>query len=123
MKRKRKSESGYALLLIFAMAAIVAITLYTEIPRVAFEAQRDKEQLLIDRGNEYQRAVTLFVHKFNRFPGSMEELENTNSQRFLRRRFVDPMTGKKEWRLIHAGPGGTLTDSVDSKAPDQKDQN
>jgi hypothetical protein len=104
------------------MAAIVAITLYTEAPRVAFEAQRDKEQLLIDRGEEYQRAVTLFVHKFNRYPASMEELENTNSQRFLRRRFVDPMTGKKEWRLIHAGPGGVLTDSVDSKAPDQKDQ-
>lgn len=122
MKRTRNSESGYALLLIFAMAAIVAITLYTEIPRVAFEAQRDKEQLLIDRGEEYQRAVTLFVHKFNRYPGSMEELENTNGQRFLRRRFADPMTGKNEWRLIHAGPGGVLTDSVDSKAPDQKDK-
>ncbi len=121
MKRNRNSESGYALLMIFAMAAIVAITLYTEIPRVAFEAQRDKEQLLIDRGEEYQRAVTLFVHKFRRYPGSMEELENTNGQRFLRRRFVDPMTGKAEWRLIHAGPGGVLTDSVDSKAPDQKD--
>ena len=122
MKRNRNSESGYALLMIFAMAAVVAITLYTEIPRVAFEAQRDKEQLLIDRGEEYQRAVTLFVHKFNRYPASMEELENTNGQRFLRRRFADPMTGKKEWRFIHAGPGGVLTDSVDSKPPDQKDQ-
>ncbi|HEU5022760.1 MAG TPA: hypothetical protein VFT60_12745 [Bryobacteraceae bacterium] len=122
MKRNRNSESGYALLMIFAMAAILAITLYTEIPRVAFEAQRDKEQLLIDRGEEYQRAVTLFVRKFNRFPASMEELENTNGQRFLRRRFVDPMTGKNEWRIIHAGPGGVLTDSVDSKAQDQKDE-
>jgi hypothetical protein len=122
MKRTRNSESGYALLMIFAMAAIVAITLYTEIPRVSFEAQRDKEQLLIDRGEEYQRAVTLFVHKFNRYPASMEELENTNGQRFLRRRFVDPMTGKSEWRFIHAGPGGVLTDSVDSKPQDQKDK-
>ncbi|HVW08326.1 MAG TPA: hypothetical protein VHC90_07070 [Bryobacteraceae bacterium] len=115
MKRKRNPESGYAMLMIFAMAAILAITLYTEVPRVAFEAQRDKEQLLIDRGEEYQRAVTLFVHKFNRFPASMEELENTNNQRFLRRRFVDPMTGKADWRLVHAGPGGVLTDSVDNK--------
>jgi len=121
-KRNRNSESGYVLLLIFAMAAVLAITLYTEVPRVAFEAQRDKEQLLIDRGQEYQRAVTLFVHKFNRFPTSMEELENTNGQRFLRRRFVDPMTGKKEWRLIHAGPGGVLTDSIESKKSDDKDQ-
>src|SRR3569833_723858 len=88
MKRNRNSESGSALLMIFAMAAVVAITLYTDIPRVAFEAQRDKEQLLIDRGEEYQRAVTLFVHKFNRYPASMEELENTNGQRFLRRRIT-----------------------------------
>lgn len=120
--KRRNSESGYALLMIFAMAAVLAITLYTEMPRVAFEAQRDKEQLLIDRGEEYERAVTLFVHKFNRFPGSMEELENTNGQRFLRRRFADPMTGKAEWRLIHAGPGGVLTDSINSKKQDEKDQ-
>ena len=43
MKRQR----GFALLLLFVMAAAIAITLYKELPRVAFEAQRNKEQLLI----------------------------------------------------------------------------
>jgi hypothetical protein len=109
---KRNPESGYVLLLVFAMAAILAITLYTQVPRAAFEAQRDKEQLLMDRGHQYIRAVTLFVHNFNRFPGSMDELENTNGKRFLRRRYVDPMTGKADWRLLHAGPGGVITDSI-----------
>jgi hypothetical protein len=108
----RNPESGYVLLLVFAMAAIVAVTLYMQVPRVAFEAQRDKEELLMDRGHEYIRAVTLFVHKFNRFPASMDELENTNRMRFLRRRYVDPMTGKADWRLLHAGPGGVITDSI-----------
>src|ERR1700743_3073480 len=112
MRRKRNQESGYALLLICAMAAILAITLYKEVPRVAFEAQRDKEQLLVDRGQEYQRAVALFVHKYNRFPNSMDELENTNRERYLRRKFVDPMTGKADWRILHAGPGGVITDSI-----------
>ena len=37
MKRRRNPESGFALLLIFLLAAIVAISLYMEIPRVAFE--------------------------------------------------------------------------------------
>jgi len=109
---KTKSRVGYALLLIFSMAAILAIMLYREIPRVEFEAQRDKEQLLMDRGQEYSRAIALFVRKFKRFPASMEELENTNNLRFLRRRFPDPMTGKTDWRILHAGPGGVITDSI-----------
>lgn len=115
----RNPESGYVLLFIFAMAAIIAITLYMQVPRVAFEAQRDREELLMDRGHEYVRAITLFVHKFNRFPASMDELENTNNVRFLRRRYVDPMTGKADWRLLHAGPGGVITDSIiATKKPD-----
>ncbi len=112
--RVRTGEEGYALMFVVAMAAIVAIMLYVQIPSVAFEAQRDREQLLIDRGEQYSRAIQLFVHKFNRFPTSMEELENTNNIRFLRRRYNDPMTGKQDWRILHAGPGGVILDSVTS---------
>jgi hypothetical protein len=111
-KPKRNPESGYALLLIYAMAAIVAITLYSEIPRVAFEAQRDKEQLLIDRGEQYTRAVNLYVRKFNKFPADFDALQNTQNLRFLRRKYIDPMTGKDDWRIIHVGPGGVFTDSL-----------
>lgn len=41
--REHRPESGYVLLFVFAMAAVVAISLYMEMPRVAFEAQRDGE--------------------------------------------------------------------------------
>jgi len=53
--------------------------LYMEVPRVAFEAQRDKEQLLIDRGEQYTRAIQLYVRKFNRYPPDFAALENTQS--------------------------------------------
>jgi hypothetical protein len=109
---RRAPESGFALLFIFAMAATVAIMLYMEIPRVAFEAQRDREELLIDRGEQYSRAVNLFVRKFNRFPADFDALQNTQNLRFLRHRYIDPMTGKDDWRLIHVGPGGVFTDSL-----------
>ncbi|MCU1328655.1 MAG: hypothetical protein JWN34_4025 [Bryobacterales bacterium] len=109
---RRRSEGGYALLLVYAMAASVAVMLYMEIPRVAFEAQRDKEQLLIDRGEQYTRAIQLYVRKYNRFPADMQALENTQNVRFLRRQYVDPMTGKNEWRVVHVGPGGIFTDSL-----------
>jgi hypothetical protein len=94
------------------MAATVAIMLFMELPRAAFEAQRDKEQLLIDRGEQYTRAVNLFVRKFNRFPADFDALQNTQNLRFLRRKYIDPMTGKDDWRIIHVGPGGVFTDSL-----------
>lgn len=109
--RSRQSQRGSALLVVLVFAAIIAIMLYRELPISAFEAQRQKEELLVARGNEYKRGVKLFVRKIGRFPGSFDELENTNRMRFLRHRFVDPLTGKDDWRLIHAGPGGIITDS------------
>jgi type II secretory pathway pseudopilin PulG len=120
MKRTAR-EDGFALLLVFAMAAAVAILLYTEMPRVAFEAQRTREQMLIDRGEQYQRAIQLYVRKMQRYPARIEDLENTNSIRFLRRRYPDPMTGKDDWRLVHVGPGGVLLDSKVQKQPSPAD--
>jgi hypothetical protein len=112
-----KQQRGFAMLLVFVMAAAVAIMLYKELPRVAFEAQRNKEALLIERGEQYTRAIQLYVRKFKKYPVKIEDLEETNQIRFLRKRYIDPMTGKSEWRLIHMGPGGVFTDSLTHKPP------
>jgi hypothetical protein len=110
--QKRNPESGFALLFVYAMAATVAIMLLMQMPSAAFEAQRDHEQLLIDRGEQYSRAIQLYVRKFNRYPPDFDALDNTQNQRFLRHHYEDPLTGKEEWRLIHVGPGGVFTDSL-----------
>jgi hypothetical protein len=115
IRPRGRRESGYALLMIFLLAAILALTLYQVMPRAAFESERDKEQLLIDRGEQYKRAIQLFYRKTGRYPVKMEDLESTNNIRFLRQRYKDPMTGKDEWRLIHVGPGGVFTDSLTQK--------
>ena len=114
-----KREGGFAMLLVFVMAAAIAITLYMEMPRVAFEAQRNKEALLIERGEQYTRAIQLYFRKFKKYPVKIEDLEETNQIRFLRKRYIDPMTGKSEWRMIHIGPGGVFTDSLTHKPPDK----
>lgn len=113
--KTRCGESGFAVLLVFAMAATIALMLYMELPRVAFEAQREREALLIDRGEAYKRAIQLYFRKFKTYPQSIDALESTNGIRFLRRRYPDPLTGKDDWRLIHIGPGGVFTDSLTNK--------
>lgn len=108
---KRRDESGFALLLVFVMAAAISITLYMEVPRMAFESQRAKEQMAIDRGLQYKRAIQLFYRKYQLYPQTLDDLETKRNIRFLRRRYLDPLTGK-EWRLLHVGPAGQLTDSL-----------
>lgn len=114
---RRRSQSGFAMLLVFVMAASIAIFLYMQIPRFAFESQRDREELLIERGEQYKTAVHRYYVKFKRYPSSLEDLESTNNYRALRRRYVDPLTGKSDWKILHMGPGG-LTDSAVQKATD-----
>ena len=97
------------------MAASIAILIYLEIPRVAFERQRDKEALLIDRGEQYARAIELYTRKTRSYPQTLDQLDQGQPVRFLRRRYKDPMTGKDEWRLIHIN-NGIYVDSKVHKA-------
>ena len=109
--RRRRDESGFAMLLVFVLAASIAITLFVEVPRIAFESQRDREQMTIDPALQYQRGIQLFYRKYRLYPQTLDDLETTRNIRFLRRRYLDPLTGK-EFRLLHVGPAGQLTDSL-----------
>ncbi len=109
--RKEAGQRGFALLLVFAMAAAIAIMMYLEFPRVTFEHQRDKEALLMDRGKQFIRAIDLYQRKLKKYPQTLDDLEGAQNIRFLRRRYADPMTGSDEWRLVHVDAGGQYTDS------------
>ncbi|HUP04687.1 MAG TPA: hypothetical protein VMU19_11900 [Bryobacteraceae bacterium] len=120
--RRQGGESGYALLLVLLMAAIIAISLYSEIPRVAFQSQRHKEQLLMERGQQYIRAIQVYtqVNK-GAWPRNLDDIETYQNRHFLRHHYIDPMTGKDEWRLIHV-QGNMLTDSLVTQNPSQQKQ-
>jgi hypothetical protein len=121
-RTRRTDQRGFALLIVFLFAAAVAFTLYQQLPRAAFESARDREQLLMDRANQYKRAIQVFYLVNKRFPARIEDLENTNEKRYLRHRYKDPMTGKDEWRLVHTN-GAFLTDSLVEKPPAQNANN
>jgi len=100
-KASRSRQGGYILIVMLLLLTLMAIGLTAMAPAIAQRVHREREIELIHRGRQYARAIRLFYRKFGRYPGRLEELENTNNIRFLRRRYKDPMTPSGEWRLIH----------------------
>jgi len=105
LRRKANSspQGGYVLIVMLLFLALMAIGLTAMAPAIAQRVRREREIELIHRGRQYAHAIRLFYRKFGRYPVRLEELENTNNVRFLRRRYKDPMTPDGEWRLIHYG--------------------
>ena len=110
-------QEGYVLLVFLLFSALLVIGLLRTLPSLVVQSQREREEEHIFRGQQYQRAIQLFVRKFGRYPNSLEELEETNDLRFLRKRFPDILTRDGEWRLIHIGPGGTFPDALTVQSP------
>lgn len=98
----RRNERGYILTTVVLFVALIAIAAVVMAPTIAFQMKRDREEELIHRGVQYSRAMKHFVKKFGRYPMSIEELQNTNQIRFLRRRYKDPITGK-DFKILHMG--------------------
>jgi len=94
-------ESGFMLLAVVVMVAIVLIALSVAAPIIAKDLRREKELESEHRAEQYVRAIRLYYAKTKAYPPSMEALEKTNNIRFLRQKYVDPLTGKADWRIIH----------------------
>jgi type II secretory pathway pseudopilin PulG len=104
-------QRGYALLIVMMMATLLLISLTAALPNVYRAGQREREEELIFRGNEYARAIMLFQRQFRRYPTSVKELLRTNNIRFLRREYRDPMSRKGKWRFIYANANGVVLNS------------
>ena len=97
-------EQGFMLVGLIVAIFLILLVLSIAAPKVSKELQREREVEAVHRGNQYVRAIQVYVRKNGgQFPPTIEALEKSNNQRFLRQRYVDPMTGKSDWRLIHVG--------------------
>jgi type II secretory pathway pseudopilin PulG len=108
--RRRSREEGYILLTMLLVVALMAILALTVITEMKFTMKRDQEQEMIHRGVQYSRAIRGFYKKFGRYPTRLEDLDNTNNLRYLRKHYKDPVTGK-EFRLLHFGEQGVTVGS------------
>jgi hypothetical protein len=108
-------EHGYALLMVIFLVATLMIFAVVGSLSVKTEGQRQKEEELAWRGNQYVRAIRFFYKKNGRFPKTIDELTATHTDQpnFIRKAYKDPMNhADGSWRLIYVLPNGQLQGSV-----------
>jgi type II secretory pathway pseudopilin PulG len=118
-RRETRHQEGFLLLGVLFMILLILMALAVAAPKMAEEVRRDKETETMHRGMQYARAIRIFYTKYGRYPSTIDQLVKTQDQRFLRKRYLDPMTGKDDWRIIHLGeakvaPVGLFGQSVQS---------
>jgi type II secretory pathway pseudopilin PulG len=87
--------------------AVLTVLLSVAMPVWRHQMQREREAELVFRGEQYVRAIDLFQRKY---PGtSPPSIDVLVSQKFLRKKYKDPMIEDGEFRLIYAGQQGQAT--------------
>ena len=117
VRRTRKTESGYALLIIMFFLALLVLSMSQAAPTILSSIQREKETEMVWRGKQYTRGVRLYYLKLNRFPTSLDDLTKPKTGiRFMRQAYKDPMNQVDgSWRLIYVGPNGQLIGSLSDR--------
>jgi type II secretory pathway pseudopilin PulG len=84
-------HAGYAMVALLIAMAVMAIIMTAAMPVWKTASQREKEAELIFRGQQYARAIELYQR---RLPGAMPpNLDVLLDQKFLRKKYKDPITG------------------------------
>ena len=106
-KLQMRGQRGYMLISLMLIFALMAVALLAVLPSVKQQVQRDREDELRHRGTMYMRAIQHFYKKVGRYPTSVEELEQSNHVRYLRRRYKDPMSWdpqthkERDFKFLH----------------------
>jgi type II secretory pathway pseudopilin PulG len=102
-RNPKPSEEGYLLLAVMFLMAILVLSLAAAAPSIAKSIQRDRDVETMERGKQYIRAIQLYYRRFHAYPPNEDALVKTNDIRFLRKRYLDPITGKDDWKPILFG--------------------
>jgi type II secretory pathway pseudopilin PulG len=119
-------QDGFTLAGALVLIAIMSIMLALAVPLWSRIKQRDNEEELIFRGEEYTEAIGRYQAKFHTFPPDLETLYKL---KFIRKLYKDPMTKTGKWKLLHpeslvqTGAAGTIGSSQSGTDQFNQDQN
>jgi type II secretory pathway pseudopilin PulG len=103
IRQRKPSEEGYMLVVVIFLLAVLMISLTVAAPVIKKEIQRDREVEMMHRGKQYARAVKLYYKKFGAYPPNVDALVKSSEVRFLRKKYVDLITGQEEWKIVRVG--------------------
>jgi type II secretory pathway pseudopilin PulG len=90
MKLRGQPENGFAMAVLLVAMAVMAVLITVAMPVWKQMVQREREEELVFRGQQYVRAIGLFERKYaNTPPPTLDVLVQ---ERFLRKKFKDPIT-------------------------------
>lgn len=106
-------KAGVSLLILTVSVLLLAVGMSVAIPRADLAVRRGKEDQLRFVLGEFRRAISKFERCHNRLPSGPEELLRDNlGNRFLRRAYVDPFTGRFDWVFARDDQNGLLVYSA-----------
>jgi type II secretory pathway pseudopilin PulG len=82
---------GYAMAALLVAMAVMAVLMSVALPVWRHDAQREKEEELVWRGQQYVRAIRLFQRRTQALPSSVDMLVQG---RYLRKKYKDPVTNE-----------------------------
>ncbi len=114
MGNGRSRQLGFTYLAVMFAVAFIGVALAGTAEVWSQSRQREKEKQLLWIGNQFREAIGLYYQRTpgvaKRYPESLEELledkRYVNIQRYLRRIYQDPVTGKTNWGTVLAAEGG-----------------
>ena len=110
-----QGEQGFTYIGVLVLVALMGIALAAAGQVWHTMQKREKERELLFIGHQFELALKRYADHSQglgrRYPVELEELlkdpRQPGIQRYLRRIYLDPMTGRAEWGLI-TGPGGEI---------------
>lgn len=113
--RQPARETGFTYLGLMVVIAVMGIVLASvgEVWHMAMKREKERELLFI--GDQFRRAIKQYWQhsqlNTRRFPVSLDELlkdpRYPETERYLRKIYVDPITGDSKWGLV-TGPDGQI---------------
>ena len=114
--RMARRQAGFTYLVVLFAVALSTAALAAASQVWSHAQQREREVELLFVGGEFRSAIGLYYQRTpgvaKRYPADLKDLlkdgRYPSTQRYLRKLYVDPMTGKADWGLVKAPEGGIM---------------